>query len=266
LGGIGPIQLLAIGMGPEAEYSGQVLAELERLEGKGVIRVLDLLFVAQDVEANELVVLSYQGEELGGLAAALLGFPLKGQPDERATVFDASPGTEFVGLTRRQLEELISTLPHEMAVGVLLVEHVWARDLKQSIRRAGAVPLVEGLLSAEVLADIERELQQAVRALDEVEREEPVMGAAGLRLEEPTHGGLVMARLAGERMRAGLADRTVDRTERRRALNRDAMTPEPGPASVGVTTSPSHPPTGARHHPVGVMCISTSPLTVASEA
>jgi len=85
-------------------------------------------------------------------------------------------------------------------------------------------------------------------------------------LEEPTHGGLVMARLAGERMRAGLADRTVDRTERRRALIRDAMTPEPGPASVGVTTSPSHPPTGARHHPVGVMCISTSPLTVASEA
>jgi hypothetical protein len=42
---IGPVQLLAIGFGPEANFEGRIMAELARLEGVGTIRILDLLFV-----------------------------------------------------------------------------------------------------------------------------------------------------------------------------------------------------------------------------
>src|SRR5947207_7474493 len=104
---IGPIQLLAIGFGPEAEYEGQVLAELERLEGNDHIRVLDLLFVGQDVEAGELVALNYEGDERGGLVGALLGFAFQAEP-RRSVVVDAAPGKEAIGLTRKHLRDLIA--------------------------------------------------------------------------------------------------------------------------------------------------------------
>src|SRR3954451_20032314 len=132
---IGPVQLLAIGFGPEAEYKGQILTEVERLEGYGQIRVLDLLFVGEDVDAGELVALDYQGDELGALVGALLGFPFEGAaPPIRVT---PPPGQESVGLTRADLEALIRRTPPDEGIGFLLLEHVWARGFKRAIREAG---------------------------------------------------------------------------------------------------------------------------------
>src|SRR4051794_33246053 len=105
---IGPVQLLAIGFGPEAEYKGQILTELERLEGNDQIRVLDLLFVGEDVDAGELVALNYQGDELGALVGALIGFSFDGAP---AVLVNPPPGKESVGLARADLEALIRRTP-----------------------------------------------------------------------------------------------------------------------------------------------------------
>jgi hypothetical protein len=167
---IGPIQLLAIGFGPEAEYQGQILTEFEQLEGKGVVRVLDLLFVGRDQEAGELVALNHQGDDLGGLVGALLGFGFEGDPPK--TVTRARAGHESVGLTRATLERIITSAPPNMAIGLLLVEHVWARDFKLAIREAGGLPLAEGFLSESALADIAADLEETVKLLDELEQED----------------------------------------------------------------------------------------------
>ena len=42
---IGPVQLLAIGFGPEAKFEGRIMDEFSRLERQEMIRILDLLFV-----------------------------------------------------------------------------------------------------------------------------------------------------------------------------------------------------------------------------
>ena len=220
---IGPVQLLAIGFGPEAEYDGQILAELERLDGKGLIRVLDLLFVGQDVEADQLVALNYQGDELGGLVGALLGFAFQGEPSGRVVVADAPPGKESVGLTREHLQDLVTDTPSDLAIAVLLIEHLWARDFKHSLRRAGAFPLVEGFLSTDMLADLALELEATVRTLDEVEGQEHGSATAGPPGREKTPGGLQMAIRAGSRVQARQTYRTINRMARRRALFRDAM-------------------------------------------
>src|SRR4051795_6282599 len=71
---IGPVQVLGIGFGPGAKFEGRIMDELAKLEGQETIRILDLLFVHKDAETGDLLALDYQGEELGAIVGALLGF------------------------------------------------------------------------------------------------------------------------------------------------------------------------------------------------
>ena len=170
---IGPVQLLAIGFGPDAEYKGQILDELEKLEGNGLIRVLDLLFVGQDLDSGELVALDYQGDDLGALVGSILGFAFTGGETD-VEVVDATSaglGRESFGLSRPQIEDVIRRTPPDVAIGMLLIEHVWARDLKRAFAEAGGVPLAEGFLSDAVLTEIAIELEAVVGILEELEAE-----------------------------------------------------------------------------------------------
>jgi hypothetical protein len=49
---IGPVQLLAVGFGPEARFEGRIMDEFAKLEGNETIRILDLLFVHKDTETG----------------------------------------------------------------------------------------------------------------------------------------------------------------------------------------------------------------------
>ena len=82
---IGPVQLLAVGFDPDARFEGRIMDELANLERHETIRILDLLFVGKDAETGDLLALDYQGEELGAIVGALLGFEFEddgGRPDE----------------------------------------------------------------------------------------------------------------------------------------------------------------------------------------
>jgi hypothetical protein len=164
---IGPIQLLAFGFGAEAEYQGQILTELERFEGRGMIRVLDVLFVGRDADARQLIALNHQGDKRGRLVGAVLG--LTGTPPAHAAIRGAHVGHESVGLTRDVLQRILTRAPPDMAIGLLLIEHVWARNFKIAIREAGGVPLIESFLSDRVVGEIADRLEEAVRVLDDLE-------------------------------------------------------------------------------------------------
>ena len=43
----GPLQVIAMSFGPGSDFHGRVLAEVDRLQGRGVLRLLDLLFVSK---------------------------------------------------------------------------------------------------------------------------------------------------------------------------------------------------------------------------
>jgi hypothetical protein len=171
---IGPVQVLAIGFGPDARFEGRVLEELGHLDGLGTIRVLDLLFVRKDPETGDLLALDVQGENLGAIAGALLGFDF--EPDgDRAPVPPPQAAQGVFGLSKEDLEAMAASLPPGQALGVLLIEHVWARDLKRSIRDAGGVPLAEGFLTPELMAEVAAELI-AVSAV--IEEEQAAAGSA----------------------------------------------------------------------------------------
>src|ERR671912_649264 len=177
---IGPVQLVAIGFPPDAQFEGRIVDELERLESHETIRILDLLFVGKDAETGDLLALDYQGEELGAIVGALLGFEFeddRGRPDES---LEGMQGHAF-GLSQSEIHDMAASLRPGTSAGFLLIEHVWARDLKGAIRDAGGYPLGEGFLTPEALAEVAIELVAMSEAIEELEAEEAGAGTQGRR-------------------------------------------------------------------------------------
>jgi uncharacterized membrane protein len=165
---IGPVQMLAVGFGPDAKFEGRIMDELSRLERQETIRILDLLFVQKDAETGDLLALDYQGQELGAIVGALLGFEFEG---------DLTPDSQEVqshafGLAQGEIQEIAASLAPGSSAGFLLIEHVWARDLKRALRDAGGFPLGEGFLTPEAIAAVAAELVAMSEALEELEAEE----------------------------------------------------------------------------------------------
>jgi uncharacterized membrane protein len=173
---IGPVQLVAIGFPPDANFEGRIIDELERLERHDTIRILDLLFVGKHAETGDLLALDYQGEELGAIVGALLGFEFEGDVERQAESAQGLQGHAF-GLSQGEIQEIAASLAPGSSAGFLLVEHVWARDLKRAIRDAGGFPLGEGFLTPEALAEVGAELVAISEAIEEIEREEAGAGA-----------------------------------------------------------------------------------------
>ena len=173
---IGPVQLVAIGFPPDANFEGRIIDELERLERHDTIRILDLLFVGKHAETGDLLALDYQGEELGAIVGALLGFEFEGDVERQAESAQGLQGHAF-GLSQGEIQEIAASLAPGSSAGFLLVEHVWARDLKRAIRDAGGFPLGEGFLTPEALAEVGAELVAISEAIEELEREEAGAGA-----------------------------------------------------------------------------------------
>ena len=173
---IGPVQLIAVSFGPEAELEGKIIDELARLESEHTIRILDLLFVHKDAESGELVAFDHQAEGLGAIAGALLGFEFDDVVDERVRA--ESEGDRAFGLTQAEIEGMGNALEPGTSAGVILVEHVWARDLKRAIRDAGGVPVGEGFLTPETVRAVEPELAAMAAALNAIQSEEPAAAGA----------------------------------------------------------------------------------------
>jgi uncharacterized membrane protein len=169
---IGPVQVLALGFDQDARFEGRIMDELANLERHETIRILDLLFVGKDAETGDLLALDYQGAELGAIVGALLGFDFEGdEPLEPSEI----EGHAF-GLSRAEMQDLAASLKPGSSAGFVLIEHVWARDLKRAIRETGGFPLGEGFLTPETLAEIAPELVAMAELIDELETEDTGAG------------------------------------------------------------------------------------------
>jgi hypothetical protein len=169
---IGPVQLLALGFEQDARFEGRIMDELADLERHETIRILDILFVGKDAERGDLLALDYQGEELGAIIGALLGFDFEG---EQPSVPSEIEGHAF-GLSQGEIQGIAASLEPGSFAGFVLIEHVWARELKRAIRDAGGFPLGEGFLTPESLAEVAPELVAMSEALEELETEEAGAG------------------------------------------------------------------------------------------
>ena len=154
---IGPVQLVSIGFDRDANLEGRIIDELAKLESERTIRVLDVLFIARDTDSEDTVVLEHpDAEDMGGIVGALLGVDFE---EDDAAAADASGSDQHAfGFSQDDIQQMASGLGPGESAGLVLIEHVWARDLKRAFRDAGGRLLGEGFLTPETIKAVEPQL------------------------------------------------------------------------------------------------------------
>jgi hypothetical protein len=80
----GPLQVIAVGFGPGADGEARVSAEVDRLQGRGVLRLIDMLFVAKDEDGTIQRLVIGEDEDFGVLLVSII--PLDGANHAKTAV------------------------------------------------------------------------------------------------------------------------------------------------------------------------------------
>jgi len=144
---LGPVQLLVVGYGEDANFTGAALDELHRLNEHDIVRLIDLLVVTKDLDGNVAQVEVSDRPELqkyGALAGALMGLGAAGEEGAEA---GAMAGAEATADGRMYDPEevwvLAEQIPPGMTAAIGLLEHRWAIPLRNAILDAGGVILAD---------------------------------------------------------------------------------------------------------------------------
>lgn len=158
----GPLQVIAVSFRPGSDFQGRVLHEVDRLQGRGVLRLLDMLFLAKDEDGTiEPVVLAGDDQDFGVLLSSIV--PLTGgAPVERSE--DDIPGFEPADAWA-----LAESLAPGTALAFLLIEHNWAQPLFDAIADTGGVLLSEGFLTPEARLLVGAEVAAIEEATEVIE-------------------------------------------------------------------------------------------------
>ena len=119
----GPLQVIAVSFSPGSDFQARVLAELDRLQGRGVLRLLDVIFVAKNDDGTiEPVVVGGDDDDLGALLSSIL--PLGG-----GGLVEPTGDVGSSGFALADAWALAESLLRGTALALLLVEHGWAQAL-----------------------------------------------------------------------------------------------------------------------------------------
>ena len=159
---MGPVQILVVGYGKDAEFKGKALDELKRLREADVVRLVDLLAVHKNEDGSvDKIEISDDDElmKLGAVAGALIGF---GAAGEEGAEVGALAGAEAMAdgsmFDEDQVWYIADAIPEGMTAVVAVLEHTWAIPLRDAIRGAGGIPLADSWLHPEDLLAVGVEL------------------------------------------------------------------------------------------------------------
>jgi len=180
---LGPIQLLVVGFETNEKFKGDIKRELTALRTRGVIRVLDLLFVLKDENGDVFAMEDTDlapGEdaEMGRLISQMLGLSEGSAASGGIDTNALTDTSRDYGLTNEDILDVANQIEAGTSAGILLVEHVWAAGLKQAIREAGGYPIAQGFLTPEAFMMIGEEVKAIAEAEMAIEVAEAIKGAA----------------------------------------------------------------------------------------
>ena len=136
-----PLQVIALSFSRDAGSEDRILAEVDRLRGRGVLRLLDMLFVAKSPDGTIERLTIGDDEDFGSLLAAVVpvtdGGPAMPAPADGPVAFD--PAYAWA---------LADSLQPGTALAFLLVEHHWAAPLFDAIAETGGMLIGEGFLTS----------------------------------------------------------------------------------------------------------------------
>lgn len=129
---MGPVDYLVVEF-PQFRMTGEGLAHLVDLVERGIIRILDLVFVRKDLDGSVAVVRVADLDSDGKLDLA---------------VFEGS-SSQLLGSD--DISEAAEALQPGSAGGILVYENLWAAPLARTLRRNGAQLVAGGRIPIQAL-------------------------------------------------------------------------------------------------------------------
>ena len=132
---LGPIEIIVVGF-PENEFTGEIAPALADLVESGIVRVVDLVFIAKDDDGNVAAV------ELNELDDTVSDAYI-----ELVVELDSLIGEE-------DIEDFGEDLEPGSSIALLVVEHVWARGFADAVANSGGVLLESIRIPREVIDEL----------------------------------------------------------------------------------------------------------------
>ena len=141
---MGPLEYVVIEFEGD-RFTGEILPELRALRDRGVVRVVDLVFIQKNKDG------AMTARELSDLSA------------EEAAPFGPIAGDMLRLLTPEDIDDIADSMDNNSSTAVVLLEHTWAIHLKETILNAHGRVLNAGLVPVAEVEALASELaaQQA---------------------------------------------------------------------------------------------------------
>ena len=139
--GLGPVEYIIVGF-PENNFHGKIAPELANLIESNTVRILDLVFVAKDVD---------------GAVVALEYDQLAESEIEAFNALDADIGGV---ISAEDIEHAASFLEPNSSAALLIWEDLWAAPFAEAVRGAGGVLLEGARVPYELLSALEGSLAE----------------------------------------------------------------------------------------------------------
>lgn len=130
---LGPVDYVVLGFKGN-NFDGSVMKELSAAVNSNVIRVLDLVFIMKDKDGKVI-----EGE-----------FEDQSE-DLKQTFGDFSRADDMPILSDSDVDKIAQHMDKNTAAGVLVVEHLWAKGLKQALIDAGGFLVADGRVHPEAM-------------------------------------------------------------------------------------------------------------------
>jgi DNA-binding NarL/FixJ family response regulator len=151
-----PLQIIALTFGLDVDAESRLLAEVDRIEGRGVLRVLDMVFLAKGQDGTVEGLEVGDDEDFGSLLASVS--PLGAGNGSRPAAGNGAAGSGVAAV-----QALADSLEPGSALALLLVEHVWAGPLVDAVSDAGGALISDDFLAG----DVSRAIGAEIAAVEE---------------------------------------------------------------------------------------------------
>ena len=173
-----PLQLIGLTFPLGADAESRLLAEVDRIEGRGVLRVLDVVFVAKGQDGAVAGLEVGDDEDFGSLLAGIspVGAHNGGGPAAGDEAADEPAGSGAAAV-----QALADSLEPGSAVAFLLVEHLWANPLVDAVSAAGGVLISDDFLTGDLSLAVGAEVAAVEEASAVIAEAQAAEAAAMLR-------------------------------------------------------------------------------------
>ena len=171
-----PLQLIALTFRLGADAESRLLAEVDRIEGRGVLRVLDLVFVAKGQDGTVEGLAVGDDEDFGSLLAGIAPFGAENGASAAGNGTASEPGSGVAAV-----QALADSVEPGNAVAFLLVEHLWAGPLVDAVSAAGGALISDDFLAGDISLAVGAEVAAVEEASAVIAEAQAAEAAAVLR-------------------------------------------------------------------------------------